>query len=195
MVITAVLLGATWVTIRQEKTRARVEATFSGLIDDRNAKIIDLRVERQRGRHFIAATVITYPRAGLRADDLETLEDDLESAVGSPVALDVTVIRAERDNLVNIDKRVRLTEMLEQAMAEQGVEVRSSTATFAAGRYQVDADMLVYDEHTLSAEFMDELSASLSEAVDAPVSLDATFLQAVRFNSSSNTPTPQPGTD
>ncbi len=193
--ITAVLLVATWITVVQERTRGKVEETFSSLINDRIAQIVDLRVERQRNRHFIAATVIAYPNARLDADDLDTLEEDLEDAVGSPVDISITVIPARHDDLVNIHKRALLTDLLEEAMIGQGAEIQSSRVTFAAGQYRVHADMLVYDDHTLSEEFMDELSVSLSKAVDAPVSLDATLLQAVRLESSTPTPTPQTGTE
>ena len=192
LVIVAVLVAATWTTVRQDKASVRVEETFAELLVGQSAQVVEVEVIRERDYHRIIAMVLAYPGSDLSSEGLATLEQDLEEAVGGPVEIDMTVVTAWRDDLTNVEERAILRDMFIAAMLEQGAEPKEATSTYAGGRYTISSELYIYDENSLSETFLDELRSEMSDEIGAPVMIDATFLQAYLVESSEPTATPAP---
>ncbi len=192
LVIVAILTVATWTTVSQDKARLRVEEAFSELLVGQSAQVVEIEVSRQIGYHQIIATVLTYPDADLSSADLAKLEEDLEEAVRGPVEIDVTMLSAWRDDFTNVEQRATLAEIFDAAILDHGAEAQATVATYTAGRYLIAAEVYVFDDHSLTEAFLDDLRVEMAEEVGAPVTIDATFIQAANIASLEPTVTPVP---
>ncbi len=192
LIIVVVLTVATWITVSQDKARVRIEETFAELLVGQSAQIIEIDVARERGYHRIVAMALAYPGSDLSSEGLASLEADLEEAVGGAVEIDITVLPAWRDDLANVEQRATLMDMFDAAILDRGGEAQTTTAAYSAGRYRLSSTVYVYDGHSLSEGFLDDLRAEMREAVGAPVTIDATFLEAFNIESVEPTATPLP---
>jgi uncharacterized hydrophobic protein (TIGR00271 family) len=195
-IITLVLAGSTYVAVTELNRRIRVEAVFNQTVIKRSAEVIELNIARSNNTYVIDAKILNYPQNELSPQQLQKLENDLVAAVAGPVEVKIASIEASIGELEGADQNQQLVNLFNDKMVEYGATTQSVSVQQQNGAFTINAIVISYPDTFVTRTDMLEVQESLSQTMEAPVTIRSTIVPGQQINlqalSPIATPTPEP---
>jgi uncharacterized membrane protein len=190
--VTIILGIATISTVIQTNRQLRVQEVFQKEIIARAAELVTMDIIQDRDGFIITATVIDYQDSKISPQTVLQLQEDLSEAVRGPVKVNLTLLPATRGQLEGTEVIVFLRQTFEREIAARTAQVEDIEIRSEEGGFEIIATISSYDQDELSDAVLTEIQAELSEAVKAPVAIDAIIVQGRRAEFEAVTPNPEP---
>jgi uncharacterized membrane protein len=194
-IVAVILAVATITAVNQTNRLNRVAEVLDQELVAQAAQVQDMNISRDRGGFIIEAIIVNFVENLLTSEQLVELEQDLAEAAGGPVTLDAVMLPGSRTDVEGFDRQRVLAQAFEEAVEARGAEVQVISVDESEDGFTLTATIVYFEEDELTSEEMADIQAELSQLVEAPVAIQATFLQGRRAELeavSLPTPTIQP---
>ena len=180
--IALILVGLTAVATRRISRELQVEAVFNSAVVAEAMEVTDLAITSQDDGFLIEATMLSYADATLSPETLRQMENDLTTAVGGPVTIEATMVRANRLAGSNLAERRELALKFEEAIANAGGQVESIVVDLERGSFFVDALVVAYQGSTLDEALLNDIQQQLRDELGRPVDLQVRVSRAELYD-------------
>jgi len=171
--IIIIILGVvTYRSVKEQHQLAAINEVLDQSLYHHSFEPLDINIKGSLHGYKIDATVLSYDRI-LTSDDLTKLGQELEMAVGAPVAIDLTSIPAQKDAFTfeSAVTTLKIEEAVKEALKDSPVEILDIQVAQVRDGYSVSMAVMVFAADALSQQTVDDMAAQLSEQFNAPVSI------------------------
>ncbi len=196
-VVALILTVATVGTVRQLNRQASVERIFRNELVARSALVEELTITRDKEGFIIDGIIIDIVGNTLPSWVITQIERELEAAVGGPVTIQAIVIPGQQQSYEAFDQRRRLGDLFTGEMARRAAQVERIVVERTETGFVIEAGLMTFDETQLTQTVLTDIQETLSERMDAPVTIRTTIVPAFQLDAEAPdpTPTPEPGGD
>ncbi|MCB0191196.1 MAG: DUF389 domain-containing protein [Anaerolineae bacterium] len=177
-----ILTLATITTVTQLNRQTRVEQIFRNEIVARSALVEELIITKQGHGFVIDGLIIDIVGNKLTPQVITQMQNELEAAVGGPVTIQAVVIPGQQQSYEAFDQRLRLENLFIARINELDAQVERIAVDLIDDGFVIEAGLLAFDDQTLNEAALTEIQETLSERMEAPVTIRTTILPAYQLN-------------
>jgi uncharacterized hydrophobic protein (TIGR00271 family) len=190
-VVTVILAVMTYFTVTSLNRRLRVEQVFNNEIIKLSAEVIETTITRTRDGFLIEASSVNFDDSFVSPQQIQVLEAALREAVGQPVEVNLLSVTGSRSTLEGADQRIRLEILFKGKMVEYNAETQTiGIEGNTEEGYVITAVVISFDDAPLTRQEMLEIQESLSQTMEAPVTIRSSIISGQKINLEGISPTP-----
>ena len=175
MVVVVVILGlVTYQTVEQQRKLRAIDEVLRQSVYSKSFEPLKVEITGNRKGYRVKAMLLSYDTP-LTSDELQRLGQELQKAVGAPVAAEVTMIAAQKGS-IDFETTVTATqieEAIRAAISDLPIELLTIRVEVAPAGFEVTMAVIEREPDSFSQERIDALEASLSEQFDARIAIHA----------------------